>query len=208
MTDQSIEDASRREFEKKFNCDGLVFEEHSVTSEMVYSPANAQISQSWTLANLRNNQWTAWQAARQSSQSEPVANKQTPYANCQFQICDLPGQCKGAGRCHHPITVADVRNNEPVAEVLLDENQMKYIKWNAAHWTHILSAGSKLYLAAPQQAIPSGWKLVPIAPTDEMKQQGWEAYRDSNKPAPYNMLTDAYKAMLSASPTAPIESDK
>jgi hypothetical protein len=62
--------------------------------------------------------------------------------------------------------------------------------------------------AAPQQAIPSGWKLVPIAPTDEMKQQGWEAYRDSNKPAPYNMLTDAYKAMLSAAPTAPIERDK
>jgi hypothetical protein len=63
-------------------------------------------------------------------------------------------------------------------------------------------------LAAPQQAIPSGWKLVPIEPTDEMKEKGWEAYRDSNKPAPYNMLTDAYKAMLTASPTAPIESDK
>jgi hypothetical protein len=45
-----------------------------------------------------------------------------------------------------------------------------------------------------------GWKLVPIEPTDEMKEKGWEAYRDSNKPAPYNMLTDAYKAMLSASP--------
>jgi hypothetical protein len=27
---------------------------------------------------------------------------QTPYANCRFQICDLPGQCKGEGKCHHP----------------------------------------------------------------------------------------------------------
>jgi len=67
-----------------------------------------------------------------------------------------------------------------------------------------LPMGTTLF-TAPQQAIPSGWKLVPIEPTDEMKEKCWEAYRDSNKPAPYNMLTDAYKAMLSASPTAPID---
>jgi hypothetical protein len=76
-----------------------------------------------------------------------------------------------------------------------------------AMFEYVLS-GATVELAAPQQAIPSGWKLVPIEPTDEMKEKGWEAYRDSNKPAPYNMLTDAYKAMLTASPTAPIESDK
>ena len=35
-------------------------------------------------------------------QSEPVGDKQTPYSNCQFQICDLPGQCRGEGKCHHP----------------------------------------------------------------------------------------------------------
>ena len=27
---------------------------------------------------------------------------QAPYANCRFRICDLPGQCKGEGKCHHP----------------------------------------------------------------------------------------------------------
>jgi hypothetical protein len=81
-----------------------------------------------------------------------------------------------------------------------------YDETHAKHYASKLD--NLLSIAAPQQAIPSGWKLVPIAPTDEMKQQGWEAYRDSNKPAPYNMLTDAYKAMLSAAPTAPIERDK
>lgn len=25
-----------------------------------------------------------------------------PYPNCQFRLCDLPGQCIGEGKCHHP----------------------------------------------------------------------------------------------------------
>jgi hypothetical protein len=25
-----------------------------------------------------------------------------PFANCSFRICDLPGQCRGEGKCHHP----------------------------------------------------------------------------------------------------------
>jgi len=32
----------------------------------------------------------------------PVGEKQTPYANCRYRICDLPGQCRGEGKCHHP----------------------------------------------------------------------------------------------------------
>jgi hypothetical protein len=36
-----------------------------------------------------------------------------------------------------------------VGKVLLDENQMKYIDWNAGHWTHILSAGDSLFTAPP-----------------------------------------------------------
>jgi hypothetical protein len=26
----------------------------------------------------------------------------SPFANCQFRECDLPGQCRGEGKCHHP----------------------------------------------------------------------------------------------------------
>ncbi|HDR8930474.1 TPA: hypothetical protein QDA84_000468 [Burkholderia vietnamiensis] len=25
-----------------------------------------------------------------------------PFANCQFRVCDLPGQCRAEGACHHP----------------------------------------------------------------------------------------------------------
>jgi hypothetical protein len=95
---QSIEDAIRREFEAKFDCTGLVYEKHSLSENMVYSPANAQISQSWTLANLRNNQWTAWQAARAISQSEPVAEVvedkladwSKPHATVKWLQTDFP----------------------------------------------------------------------------------------------------------------------
>jgi hypothetical protein len=25
-----------------------------------------------------------------------------PFSNCQFRECDLPGQCRSEGKCHHP----------------------------------------------------------------------------------------------------------
>jgi hypothetical protein len=70
---------------------------------------------------------------------------------------------------------------------------------------------TKLY-AAPQQAIPSGWKLVPIEPTWEMIAAPFEGkVEDQDMMAQKrrrDAMADNYKAMLSASPTAPIESDK
>ena len=42
-------------------------------------------------------------------QAQQVAVPQEPpYPNCQFKICDLTGQCKGEGRCHHPSAPAYV----------------------------------------------------------------------------------------------------
>jgi len=29
-----------------------------------------------------------------------------PFDNCSFNLCDLPGQCRGEGKCHHPATAA------------------------------------------------------------------------------------------------------
>lgn len=26
----------------------------------------------------------------------------TPFANCSYEFCDLPGQCRSEGKCHHP----------------------------------------------------------------------------------------------------------
>jgi hypothetical protein len=40
----------------------------------------------------------------------------TPFDNCKFQICDLPGQCKGEGKCHHPAKHAKDEITLPITE--------------------------------------------------------------------------------------------
>ncbi|MGN6589323.1 MAG: hypothetical protein ACTHKE_03425 [Sphingomicrobium sp.] len=35
------------------------------------------------------------------AQADPQGSN-PPFANCSFHICDLPGQCLGEGKCHHP----------------------------------------------------------------------------------------------------------
>jgi hypothetical protein len=37
--------------------------------------------------------------------------KNPPFSNCKYQICDLPGQCRSEGACHHP---ASETNAAPV----------------------------------------------------------------------------------------------
>ncbi|WP_459694350.1 hypothetical protein, partial [Achromobacter xylosoxidans] len=39
-----------------------------------------------------------------SKASAPVADERfkPPFDNCSFRMCDLPGQCRGEGKCHHP----------------------------------------------------------------------------------------------------------
>jgi hypothetical protein len=116
---QSIEDASRKEFKDLLDSMGYVSHEFYSKYEM-------------------NIAYEIWQASRQSSQSEPVA------------------------------------------EVLLDEFNMKYIKWNAHHWSHVLSAGSKLYLAAPQQAIPSEFldAVREVIRISDRKHDAWDKVKE------------------------------
>lgn len=35
-----------------------------------------------------------------------------------------------------------------------------------------------------------------MEPSYEITEAGWEAFRDSNKPAPFNQLKDGFKAMI------------
>lgn len=32
-----------------------------------------------------------------------------PFPNCKYQHCDLPGQCRSEGKCHHPKVPSDVQ---------------------------------------------------------------------------------------------------
>ncbi|MFM9932088.1 hypothetical protein, partial [Achromobacter xylosoxidans] len=40
-----------------------------------------------------------------------------PFDNCSFRMCDLPGQCRGEGKCHHPENAAPQASAEAAAAV-------------------------------------------------------------------------------------------
>jgi hypothetical protein len=53
-------------------------------------------------------------AAAMPAQSE-VSPIVAPYPECSFRICDLPGQCRGEGKCHHP--AAPAQSGEPIYQI-------------------------------------------------------------------------------------------
>lgn len=60
--------------------------------------------------------WLTWQASAASpppvAQISPIIGTQAPFSNCRFKFCDLPGQCRDEGKCHHPAVAAA----QPVAQ--------------------------------------------------------------------------------------------
>lgn len=52
---------------------------------------------------------------------------------------------------------------------------------------------------APQPVVPAGYALVPVEPTPEMLSVMW-VNKNSSLSEAYNSLSDAYSAMLAASP--------
>lgn len=61
-------------------------------------------------------------------------------------------------------------------------------------WYKPVELGAKLYLSPPKQAIPEGWKLVPIEPTQDMLFASLNHHKEGGNYA-------VYKAMLNAAPT-------
>jgi hypothetical protein len=156
MTDQSIEDASRKDFEK-FHKDqyGSNHEEFELDEDGDYLGADMF------------ERFEIWQASRQSSQSEPVAIS-VPTAPKKIWLC--------------------------IGDTDFDEVEREGWKWNdlaEVTWaTDRIDQCDIPYiradLAAPQQAIP------------EFTAEDLEMFADN---------ADRYN-LLSAAPTAPIESDK
>jgi hypothetical protein len=168
MTDQSIEDASRREFLK-------VFPE---PTKYIYAHQQDAMYREW------HTRWGAWQAARQSNQSEPVA--------------------------------LGMLKNDGTYGVMWKQKLDFYA---TGKYQSI-----PLYLAAPQQAIPSGWVSVKDSLPNELdsvlvfgvlagdnESSVSEAYRDADNwysVRRVNVSSVTHWMPLPASPTAPIESDK
>lgn len=72
---------------------------------------------------LENSKWETgfakvldvWNAMLAAAPPVPVAEKvdySPPFDNCRYKLCDLPGQCRSEGKCHHPAAPADSKEGE------------------------------------------------------------------------------------------------
>ena len=67
----------------------------------------------------------SYTAAPQASEPQPTDERfKPPFDNCSFRMCDLPGQCRGEGKCHHPAPQASeaVRNALAVSVLKMSES--------------------------------------------------------------------------------------
>jgi hypothetical protein len=210
---QSIEDASRSVFEAWAELNGYSIQKDKlVEANYVRSPTEYL--------------WKGWQAARQSSQSnEPVG-----YVSNNFKENLKLGIKIDVSRTPYkhltmPIYIAAPQQaipSEPVGELTINKNIASSItemvrEWTATgveNWQGLTNCiHSRLDRFYPISTIPDGFALVPIEPTEEMMRSAEQKYiamqEDQNKIYGYlKYLLEGYKAMLSASPTAPIERDK
>jgi hypothetical protein len=168
-------------------------------------------------------------AANPLASAITAGNGQAPYSNCRFRICDLPGQCKGEGKCHHP---AVQQAQEPVGYSERwygsgDDRGWWIVRGGLVKREHVAFLGesvasdeaSKIVSAlnathpAPKQAepigkqslqVPNGYKLVPVEPTPEMVNAGricpMPTDTEWDEDEDYSAV---YRAMLAAAPTPP-----
>lgn len=57
--------------------------------------------------NAAGRDYFVWPPLPTLAQEE--ARFKPPYDNCSFKLCDLPGQCRGEGKCHHPAQAKEAR---------------------------------------------------------------------------------------------------
>ncbi|MDR8400076.1 hypothetical protein NE850_27585 [Paraburkholderia sp. USG1] len=72
--------------------------------------------------------------AQPVEQISPIIGTQAPFSNCRFKFCDLPGQCRDEGKCHHPAVPAA----QPVEQTraLTDDARDAEILRTLIHRTH------------------------------------------------------------------------
>jgi hypothetical protein len=203
MTDQSIEDASRNSIIEDAKAAGF-----KVKTGCIYNPDYVEYEPDITellteFAKLRE--------ARQSSQSDPVGYFVFVSEN-HHDVCMVDSEKADHYKAQNlrmlPLVLAapqQVSQSEPVGELSMDYQGFGSYK----QMKQMPEGYHKLY-AAPQQAIPSGYALVPHRLTKAMdrvlSEDDWQ-WEDLLAAA--NAITEEeYQAISTASPTAPIERDK
>lgn len=97
--------------------------------------------------------------------------------------------------------LAELAKQEPVAIVEAGKHPWDYCL-SVVYLDNPLPVGTKLYAAPIPPAVPEGWKLVPIEPTQEMIKAAMEEYTKDE----WRRCESCYADMLAAAPTPKEES--
>ena len=89
-----------------------------------------------------------------------------PFANCQFRVCDLPGQCRTEGACHHPKPSAD-------AAAAQGDERAAFEAWylhDMPHETYLLKRSHQHPEMYDDDSVEDAWT-------------GWQARAAASQPA-------------------------
>ncbi|HTG56022.1 MAG TPA: hypothetical protein VL943_07140 [Niabella sp.] len=212
MNTTSIIEQERKEFEKTF-------------SHMELD----KIKDAWGKEKYKHEHiesiWYGWQAARQSSQSEPAATADyIAYLYSDGNKLKIAEEMPPPDNAF-PVFTTKIRFLDVARLVLSDNVDLILEHGGVKLWEALVTKVNKDYadsnLAAPQQAIPSGYALVPNEVLVAIKnlprfsflsplEGGVRRFADTsgNWIEQYEVIKLIDDYIHSASPTAPIERDK
>ena len=126
-------------------------------------------------AVLRCNKCGSETSIKFSYSAPAQPSPEPPFGNCRFAACDLPGQCKAEGRCHHPKAEPP---SEPQGAQISDEKRCPFC--NEGEFDsiglkgHLQQEDCEEYtnLTAPPRPFallreaPAGWRPIESAPKE------------------------------------------
>ncbi len=84
-----------------------------------------------------------------------------PFNNCQFRECDLPGQCRSEGKCHHPRAAgASEGQAEPVYQIAAGKD-----------WRDISESDYQKFSAQPDRYLVRALYLHPSAEIAALREE-------------------------------------
>ncbi len=131
--------------------------------------------------------------------------------NEEIKAIDPDGLVEGFARAIEAAVLEKLKQQEPVSFEAREIGEGDWFKVGLDE-TERIEAYTKLphmdyrwLYAHPMPAVPDGWKLVPVEPTEEMILGFWGEIRHGEPEIA--AAKDAYRAMLSAAPEAPAMPD-
>lgn len=120
--------------------------------------------------------WDTWQA-RAALASVPAVKRtpehfKPPFDNCSFRMCDLPGQCRGEGKCHHPAPTISGASTPVAGEA---------VAWRAVDRPYLSPTYDPDLVKSWER---NGWTVRPLVYGDAAPQASAEAGEAQDWPTP------------------------